>query len=147
MAATTFWSPQICGRSPTPRSSGIFTITLLFLLHLATLAQASVTFTNDEYALRPNEPFTITWEGNKGPVTLTLMNGPDVDLQSVMVIATGLSGTKYTWTPPRTLKADGYELQIEDGVGVDYSARFEFPAPFDPSSSSIFVRGLDSSFL
>ncbi|KAK3311975.1 hypothetical protein B0H66DRAFT_596139 [Apodospora peruviana] len=120
----------------TTTSTNIIIITILFLLRLATHARAAVTFTNDEYAMQPNEPFTITWEGNRGPVTLTLMNGPDVDLQPVTVIASGLSGTQYTWTPPILLEADGYELQIEDGVSTDYSPRFQFPAPPPPSGST-----------
>ncbi|KAM7206031.1 hypothetical protein V8F33_000861 [Rhypophila sp. PSN 637] len=127
---TTYISPRSWGGS---LHSSIMIITL-FLLQLTTLASAGVVFTNDEYVVRPNEPFTINWEGNRGPVTITLMNGADVDLQVVMVIASGLSGTKYTWTPPQALKTDGYELMIEDGVSNDYSPRFQYPAPPEPST-------------
>ncbi|KAM7208192.1 hypothetical protein V8F20_001472 [Naviculisporaceae sp. PSN 640] len=125
--------PSLGGLPKIPKNN-IMIITLLVLLQLTTSVWAGVVFTNDEYVVRPGEPFTINWEGNRAPVTLKLMRGPDVDLQEVMVIASGLSGTKYTWTPPQTLNTDGYELYIEDGVSVDYSPRFQYPAPPDPTT-------------
>jgi len=54
---------------------------------MISLAHAAVSFTNDEYAIQAGKPFKLTWTGNKGPVTITLMNGPDENLQQVLVIA------------------------------------------------------------
>jgi len=56
------------------------------LILLGGIAQAAVLFTNDEYNIQAGVPFTLTWTGARGPVTITLMNGPDVDLQEVLVI-------------------------------------------------------------
>lgn len=130
-------SSQLRGRIP---HNNIMMIGFFILLQLVAFARAGVTFTNDEYIMYPNQPFTITWEGNRGPVRIALTRGPDADLQEVLVIASGLSGNKYTWTPPQTLKTDDYVLQIQDPVSTDYSSRFQFPAP--PELSSTFVRPL-----
>jgi hypothetical protein len=58
------------------------------------LILARVLFTNDEYNIVAQQPFTLTWEGNSGPVTITLMNGPDADLQEVQVVGCKQINTK-----------------------------------------------------
>ncbi len=66
--------------------SPVFAAVLLFALAGVTQARG-ISFTNDVYSIQAGIPFTMTWTGNKGPVTITLMNGPDEDLQQVLVIA------------------------------------------------------------
>ena len=112
----------------------ISAILLAQLLPAAVLA--AVSFTNSEYYILEGQPFTITWSGNRGPVTVSLMKGPDANLQLVFVIVTGYQGQEYTWTPPPTLAADSYELQIEDAGSTDYSPRFRYPAPPVPTAVS-----------
>ncbi|SPQ27059.1 0c1de677-73f3-475b-bfc8-399f4e7f2b7f [Thermothielavioides terrestris] len=108
-----------------------------FLLASFGRALAGVVFTNDDYYIYAGQPFTITWTDARGPVTITLMEGPDIDLQEVLVIVSGYQGQEYTWTPPPTLAAGSYELQISDGGSTDYSPRFTYPAPpTSPASSS-----------
>lgn len=115
---------------------------LLALLPLPTLA--AVTFTNSDYYIQAGLPFTIAWANNRGAVTITLMNGPDVDLQSVLVIVSDYEGQQFTWTPQLSLPADSYELQIEDSGSVDYSPRFQLEgADASPtiSESKVSIAG------
>jgi hypothetical protein len=109
---------------------------LLACLHSARVL-AAVTFTNTEYYIYAGQPFTVTWTGNRAPVTLTLMNGPDENLQTVLTIVSDYNGQEYTWTPPASLAADSYILRLEDGGSTDYSARFRYPSP--PLSSTLVV--------
>lgn len=53
---------------------------------LAAIAEAKASFTNTAYNVEAGEPFTLTWAGNTGPVTITLKNGPEDDLKTVTVI-------------------------------------------------------------
>lgn len=106
------------------------------ILLLSGRVLAAVSFTNSEYYILEGQPFTITWSGNRGTVTVTLMKGPDANLEQVLVIVTGYAGQEYTWTPPPTLAHDSYELQVEDAGSTDYSPRFQYPAPPLPSSTS-----------
>ncbi|KAK4120331.1 hypothetical protein N657DRAFT_674258 [Parathielavia appendiculata] len=101
---------------------------------------AAVTFTNTEYYIYAGSPFTVTWTGNRAPITLTLMNGPDENLQTVLTIVSDYSGQDYTWTPPAELPADSYILRLEDGGSTDYSARFRYPSP-PLSSGTTTIRG------
>jgi hypothetical protein len=61
-----------------------FSVAAAFLL--AALADAKVILTNSNYVIKAGEPFTFTWTGNTGPVTLTLKNGPNTALKTVQVI-------------------------------------------------------------
>lgn len=110
--------------------------TLLALLSMPAGVLAAVTFTNSEYYTHEGVPFTITWTGNRGPVTVTLMNGPDANLVSVLVIISDYNAQEYTWTPPPTLPADSYLLRVEDAGSTDYSPRFRYPAPLPISTTS-----------
>ena len=106
----------------------IWTI-LLVLLPTWGRVLAAISLTNDEYYILEGMPFTITWSNNRGPVTVTLMMGPDANLEQVLVIVAGSPAQEYTWTPPPTLAAGYYELQVEDSGSADYSPRFQYPAP------------------
>ncbi|KAJ4289283.1 hypothetical protein N0V88_007034 [Collariella sp. IMI 366227] len=105
-----------------------YTVIWAFWLAQLPLTLAAVAFTNNEYYLHAGSPFTVTWTGNRGPVTLTLTNGPDENLQTVLVIVSNYEGQSYIWTPPAELPADSYILQLEDAGSADYSARFKYPA-------------------
>ena len=109
---------------------------LLVLLPTSGRVLAAISLTNDEYYVLEGMPFTITWSNNRGPVTVTLMKGPDANLEQVLVLVTGSPAQEFTWTPPPTLAAGSYELQVEDSGSADYSPRFQYPAPPLPSSST-----------
>jgi hypothetical protein len=109
---------------------------LLALLSMPAGTLAAVTFANNEYYIHEGLPFTITWTGNRGPVTVTLMNGLDADLQPVLVIVSDYIAQEYTWTPAPTLPADSYLLRVEDAGSTDYSPRFRYPAPLPISTTS-----------
>jgi hypothetical protein len=109
---------------------------LLALLFMPTGILAAVFFTNKEYYTHEGIPFTITWTGNRGPVTVTLMNGLDADLQEVLVIVSDYNAQEYTWTPPPTLPDGSYLLRVEDAGSTDYSPRFRYPAPPPLSTTS-----------
>ena len=159
-------STSSCGRQttrPSAMTTAVFALSNALLLLFISVVQAGVLFTNDEYNIQAGVPFTLTWTGAKAPVTITVMNGPDVDLQEVLVIdceqhrwplarlypedwrrppltlsarttADKDPGTSFTWTPPSTLPPDSYELRISDGVSEDYSARFSYPGPGSSST-------------
>ncbi|KAK3897009.1 hypothetical protein C8A05DRAFT_20142, partial [Staphylotrichum tortipilum] len=112
---------------------------------LSTAALASVSFTNDDWYIYQNQPFTITWANNRGPVNVSVMSGPDENLLPVLAIVSGYPGQEYTWTPPPTLQTGDYELEIVDGGSSDYSPRFQYPAP--PQTSSTTTSGVRCPFL
>lgn len=100
---------------------------LLLLTHLSGTALAGVVFTNEDYYIEAGIPFTIRWADNRGAVTITVTNGPDSDLQPVLVVVADYEGgQEYTWTPPPTLATDSYVLQIADSGSADYSPRIKF---------------------
>ncbi|KAK3683283.1 hypothetical protein B0T22DRAFT_430507 [Podospora appendiculata] len=100
------------------------------------VAQAGVIFDNTDYAMHPDIPFEIKWINNRGPVNISLQNGLDSDLKLVLIVTNMAPGKSYMWTPPTTLKKDGYELVIQDGVSTDWSQRFQYPAPSIESSTT-----------
>lgn len=51
----------------------------------AAVAQA-VQLTNSDFAITAGQPFTITWSGATGAVTLNLKNGASTDLKTVAAI-------------------------------------------------------------
>ncbi|KAH6855000.1 hypothetical protein B0I37DRAFT_45063 [Chaetomium sp. MPI-CAGE-AT-0009] len=107
----------------------------LLALALSAPVLAGVTFTNTEYYLHAGTPFTITWTDNRGAVGVSLMKGPDENLELVLVIVSNYDGQEYVWTPPSTLPADSYILRLEDAGSADYSPRFRYPAP-PPSTTT-----------
>lgn len=107
----------------------------LLALSMSTAVVGAASFTNVEYYIEEGVPYTITWAGNRGSVAITLMRGPDENLEEVLVIVSGYDGQEYTWTPPSTLPADSYVLRLEDAGSADYSPRFRYPAP-PPSTTS-----------
>lgn len=120
------WRPA--GHMPGSRKSTTWTLLVLALAQLPGRALAGVSFTNNDYYVKAGQPFTITWTDNVGPVTITLMDGPDINLHPVLVIASAYDGRSFTWTPPPTLATGAYELQIQDSGSTDYSSRFTYTA-------------------
>ncbi|KAK1768347.1 extracellular matrix protein [Phialemonium atrogriseum] len=116
---------------------------------LAAIAQAKVAFTNSAYNIQAGEPFTLTWAGNTGPVTITLKNGPERDLKTVQVLDSNDLGNSFTWTPPRSLATDTYAFEIKDSSSPDepnYSPPFDFEGTEAPSSSgSLTATGVSST--
>jgi hypothetical protein len=83
------------------------------------------------------EPFTITWGGAKGPVTINLKNGPALNLKTFgPPIGSGLSGGSFTWNVPSTLPADTYAFEITDGETTNYSAQFQLIGGASASASA-----------
>lgn len=61
----------------------------VLLAALASVANAIVAFTNNGYDVKAGQPFTLTWQGGVGPVTINLKNGPRSNLQTVQVLTSG----------------------------------------------------------
>ncbi|KAK1981292.1 Ser-Thr-rich glycosyl-phosphatidyl-inositol-anchored membrane family-domain-containing protein [Colletotrichum cereale] len=110
--------------------------TSVLVAGFAALAQA-VQLTNSNFNVEAGKPFTITWSDAQGPVTLTLKNGPSTNLVTVQSIATGQSGTSFTWTPSSTLPSDQYAIEISDTSGgpPNYSAQFSLATDVTASAS------------
>jgi hypothetical protein len=100
-------------------------------------ANAIAAFGNAEFPVQAGKPFTIEWFGQVSPtIDLKLKNGVKGDLKDVLTIATGVSGTKFTWTPPATLPTDLYAFEIIDGGKPNWSMQFQFQGAGPASSSS-----------
>ncbi|OLN88796.1 hypothetical protein CCHL11_01990 [Colletotrichum chlorophyti] len=109
--------------------------TSILVAGLAAIAQA-VELTNSNYDIQAGQPFEITWTNAQGPVTLTLKNGPETNLQDVSVITSGASGNSFTWTPSASLPTDQYAIQITDGSGTpNYSPQFTLTTSVTASPS------------
>jgi hypothetical protein len=62
------------------------------------LAQATVAFTSVPAIAEAGETYNITWGGGNGdPVTLTLRKGDPNDLDTIAILADGLTGDSYEW--------------------------------------------------
>ncbi|KAI0017641.1 Ser-Thr-rich glycosyl-phosphatidyl-inositol-anchored membrane family-domain-containing protein [Xylariomycetidae sp. FL0641] len=104
---------------------------------LAGLANAKIALTNSNFAgITVGQPFTITWTEATGPVTILLKNGPSDDLATVSEIASGVSGTSFTWTPESTIASGNYALEIEDGTDINFSAMFPVTGGTAPTPSA-----------
>lgn len=53
---------------------------------LAASTNAIVAFTNSAFVVVPGKPFTLTWSGASGPVTIKLKNGPALVLKDVLTV-------------------------------------------------------------
>jgi len=80
-------------------------------------------FTNTEFDLQEGKPFTLNWINATGPVTVTLVSGPDSgSLQPVKDLGTGLTASSLTFTPSG-LKSGNYAFRIND---VSSTTEFNF---------------------
>ncbi|GKT42234.1 uncharacterized protein ColSpa_02415 [Colletotrichum spaethianum] len=109
--------------------------TSVLVAGFAALAQA-VQLTNSDFDVKAGEAFTITWSDAQGPVTLTLKNGPSTNLVTVSTIASGQTGTSYSWTPSSTLPTDQYAIEISDSSSTpNYSTQFTITTDVTASAS------------
>ena len=60
--------------------------TSLLLAAAALVGVNAVNLTNSDYTVTAGTSFPISWGGAAGPVTLTLKNGPALDLNTVSTI-------------------------------------------------------------
>lgn len=100
-----------------------------FLAVVAAAAPAlAIELTNTAYAVEAGKPFTLTWADSEGPVTVTLKNGASTDLKDVEVIASGVTTSSFTWTPPSSLPSDTYAFEVSDSSSKspNYSPQFTF---------------------
>ncbi|KAJ4406078.1 hypothetical protein N0V82_010189 [Gnomoniopsis sp. IMI 355080] len=88
-------------------------------------AWALVALTNSDWAVTEGTPFEITWTDADGPVTLLLKDGPSSNLATVATIASGLTGTSFTWTPSG-IPSGTYAIQINDSEDTNYSSQFTY---------------------
>jgi len=75
------------------------------------------------------EPFTFSWYGAVGAVTLDLRYGASTNLVQLVTITSGASSQggigSFTWTVPSSFTHEGpYAIVITDNSGVNYSPQF-----------------------
>ena len=56
------------------------------ILAMATGAHSLATFTNSAFSITQGQPFTLTWSGASGPVTIKVANGPSTDAASLCAL-------------------------------------------------------------
>ncbi|KAJ0121223.1 hypothetical protein N8I77_004181 [Diaporthe amygdali] len=88
----------------------------------------AIQLTNSAYAVEAGKPFTLTWSDSEGAVTVTLKNGASTDLKTVEVLASGVTGSSFTWNPPSTLASDTYAFEVADSSSnsPNYSPQFTY---------------------
>ncbi|RKF83928.1 putative extracellular matrix protein [Golovinomyces cichoracearum] len=116
----------------------MFSRLALFSAIFALAQSAKLTNTAESFnGVTAGKPMTITWAEASGPVTLLLKEGSSTNLRTVSTLASGQTGTSFTWTPDTTLPSDTYAIQINDASGVNYSVQFPIKGvTTQPSSSS-----------
>ncbi|KAH8160488.1 hypothetical protein CIB48_g7763 [Xylaria polymorpha] len=107
---------------------GTFTIRKALVFTTAVLLAPcwAVVFTNTDFTILQGKPFTLQWEGAKGPVDITLVTGDSANIRTVSVIDSGDTGNSYTWTPPSLLLAGTYAFEITDGEDTNFSPQWEY---------------------
>ncbi|KXX78159.1 hypothetical protein MMYC01_204277 [Madurella mycetomatis] len=116
-----------------------FSLATVLAFAAAVLAQPR--FLNSEYTIEENVPITLRWGDAVGPVTITLMTGPEDNLRPVMDITTGETGNSFTWTPA-DIPSGTYALRITDSTeDPNYSPQFVYSGtgefPTSTSSGSV----------
>ncbi|KAI0512471.1 Ser-Thr-rich glycosyl-phosphatidyl-inositol-anchored membrane family-domain-containing protein [Xylaria bambusicola] len=112
-------------------------ISSVVLAALLGFANAKVELTNSNFDdIEAGSTFEITWDDAEGPVTLTLKNGSEDNLQTVETITSGASGSSYVWSVDSDLVSGDYAIEITDGVDVNYSQMFPVAGTDAPSSTA-----------
>ncbi|KAL5347137.1 hypothetical protein ACLOAV_007444 [Pseudogymnoascus australis] len=108
-------------------------VQILVLGSAFAVANAKVIITNSDYSgVTFDQPFTVTWDGATGMVSLLLKNGVPSNQLLVDTIADGLSGNSFTWYPEGDLEEGIYNLEIKDSSGgVNYSPQFRIDHGID----------------
>ncbi|KAI3334757.1 Ser-Thr-rich glycosyl-phosphatidyl-inositol-anchored membrane family-domain-containing protein [Ustulina deusta] len=101
------------------------------------LVSAKVKLTNSNFDdIEAGSTFEITWGGAEGPVTLTLKNGPENNLNDVETITTGATGDSFLWPVDSDLPSGDYAIEISDGTDINYSQMFPVAGTTEPSSTA-----------
>ncbi|KAK3355688.1 hypothetical protein B0H65DRAFT_55342 [Neurospora tetraspora] len=102
-------------------------------------ALAKPALTNTDFNIQEGVDYTLEWKNATGPVTLTLMTGPDADhMTPFKTIASGVTGDSYTWTP-EDVPSGTYAFKIADGdskADENYSVRFPYVGSAEATSSA-----------
>ncbi|KAH6650111.1 Ser-Thr-rich glycosyl-phosphatidyl-inositol-anchored membrane family-domain-containing protein [Chaetomium tenue] len=115
------------------------------VLAFAAAVLAVPQFTNSNFDVEEGEPFTLTWNNAEGPVTITLVHGPEKNLKPVTVLTTTGSDGSFTWTPS-DLPSDTYAFEIIDDTGVkNWSKRFEYTGTGSVTSTETPTSTAESS--
>ncbi|KAF6240923.1 hypothetical protein HO173_000715 [Letharia columbiana] len=95
----------------------------------------AVAFSVDSFeGIAVGKPMSLSWWGDKTPVTIKLLQGPPEALEAVVTIAPNLAGDSYTWTPT-TIPAGTYVLSITQGTETNYSPQFPVAGTPAPASA------------
>ncbi|KAI1001457.1 hypothetical protein K3495_g6742 [Podosphaera aphanis] len=118
----------------------------------ASAEAAKLTNTPQDFVnVKAGQPFTISWTDAAGPVTILLKNGPSTNLNTVSTIASGQTGTSFSWTPSASLPEDQYAIEITDSSAPNYSVQFPItggtaaPSSTGPSHTSAPSYGSSES--
>ncbi|KAK1774138.1 hypothetical protein QBC45DRAFT_338330 [Copromyces sp. CBS 386.78] len=103
-------------------------------------ALAKPAFTNTDFnTIQEGVDYTLKWKDATGPVTISLMNGPDEkSMKPFKTIASGVTGDSFTWTP-EDLPSGTYAFKITDGDSTEdenYSVRFPYVGSVVATSSA-----------
>ncbi|KAF2968749.1 hypothetical protein GQX73_g4815 [Xylaria multiplex] len=112
-------------------------VSSVVLAALLGFANAKVQLTNSNFDdIEAGSTFEITWADAEGPVTLTLKNGSEDDLQDVQTLTTGASGDSFVWAVDSALPSGDYAIEIDDGTDVNYSQMFPVEGTDEPTTTS-----------
>ncbi|CZR56997.1 uncharacterized protein PAC_06886 [Phialocephala subalpina] len=92
-----------------------------------TSATTGLQFTNPTMqGITAGSAFNVTWEGANGTTTLTLQNGTSNSINTVDIIAFGITDPFLVWSPYVTTPASQYVLRLDDEGGASaYSGMFD----------------------
>ncbi|KAJ8120424.1 hypothetical protein ONZ43_g2864 [Nemania bipapillata] len=111
-------------------------ISSVVLSALLGLVNAKVHLTNSNFdGIEAGSTFEITWDDAEGPVTLTLKDGSENNLQTVQTITTNASGDSFVWAVDPALVTGDYAIEIDDGTDMNYSKMFTVDGVAATSSS------------
>ncbi|PQE29826.1 extracellular matrix protein [Rutstroemia sp. NJR-2017a WRK4] len=109
----------------------------IFLAASAFAGALAVQFTNSNFDLTAGQPFTLTWSGADGPVTIFLKDGASTDLKTVSTVGSGLTGNSIVFVPSASLSTDFYAFEIQDSTAIpNYSQQFLVSGATGAPSSS-----------
>ncbi|KAI0409428.1 Ser-Thr-rich glycosyl-phosphatidyl-inositol-anchored membrane family-domain-containing protein [Xylaria palmicola] len=113
------------------------TVSSVVLAALLGFVNAKVHLTNSNFDdIEAGQTFEITWDEAEGPVTLTLKDGEEGDLQDVATITTNAAGNSFVWAVDPSLPSGDYAIEIDDGADINYSAMFPVEGTDEPVSST-----------
>ncbi|PMD63532.1 uncharacterized protein K444DRAFT_660993 [Hyaloscypha bicolor E] len=126
-----------------------FNVALLYFFLLFKPATA-VQITNTNYdGIQTGRPFTVTWTGASGSVTMLLRMGNSTDLSKLnaMAIWVDLTGPSFVWTPGPILPTGPYRIELADtAVEPVYSPQFQLTnVPVTTTSSSTIASQTSAS--